>query len=57
MVGDNPNAYVCAGHVMGTPTPDIRSGMIGAGAKNCYVPGEAAKLHTEGQFLCLCQPR
>jgi len=57
MVGDNPNAYVCAGHLLGMPPGDIRSGMIGAGARNCYVPGEAPKLHTEGQFLCLCAPR
>jgi hypothetical protein len=57
MVGDNPNAYVCAGHLLGMPPGDIRSGMIGAGARSCYVPGEAPKLHTEGQFLCLCAPR
>ena len=57
MVGDNPNAFVCAGHVQGTPAPDTRSGMIGAGGKRCYVPGEAGRLHTDGPFLCLCSPR
>lgn len=39
-VGGRPDAYVCAGHVKGSPPGEIRSGMIGAGMRSCYVPGE-----------------
>jgi hypothetical protein len=56
-VGGRPDAYVCAGHVKGAPPGEIRSGMIGAGSKNCYVPGEQGRMHTDGPFVCLCSPR
>jgi hypothetical protein len=56
-VGGRPDAFVCAGHVRGAPPTEIRSGMIGAGSRNCYVPGEIGKVHTDGPFVCLCSPR
>lgn len=56
-VGGRPDAYVCAGHVLGAPPTEIRSGMIGAGGQHCYVPGEVGKAHTDGPFVCLCSPR
>jgi hypothetical protein len=56
-VGGRPDAYVCAGHVNGAPYGEIRSGMIGAGSTNCYVPGEQGRMHTDGPFVCLCSPR
>ena len=56
-VGGRPDAYVCAGHVAGAPYGEIRSGMIGAGSTNCYVPGEQGRMHTDGPFVCLCSPR
>ncbi len=56
-VGCRPDAYVCAGHVKGAPPGEIRSGMIGAGMTNCYVPGEVGRARTDGPFVCLCSPR
>src|SRR6476620_1510922 len=56
-VGGRPDAYVCAGHVTGAPYGEIRSGMIGAGSTNCYVPGEQGRMHSDGPFVCLCDPR
>jgi hypothetical protein len=56
-VGGRPDAYVCAGHVKGAPPGEIRSGMIGAGMRNCYVPGEVGRTQTDGPFVCLCAPR
>jgi hypothetical protein len=56
-VGGRPDAYVCAGHVAGAPYGEIRSGMIGAGSRNCYVPGEQGRMHSDGPFVCLCDPR
>ena len=56
-VGGRPDAYVCACHVAGAPYGEIRSGMIGAGSTNCYVPGEQGRMHTDGPFVCLCSPR
>ena len=56
-VGGRPDAYVCAGHVLGAPPAEIRSGMIGAGSSSCYVPGEVGRAKTDGPFVCLCAPR
>jgi hypothetical protein len=56
-VGGRPDAYVCAGRVKGAPYGEVRSGMIGAGSSNCYVPGEQGRMHTDGPFVCLCSPR
>lgn len=56
-VGGRPDAYVCAGHVAGAPVGEIRSGMIGAGSTNCYVPGEVGRAKSDGPFVCLCAPR
>jgi hypothetical protein len=56
-VGGRPDAYVCAGHVQGAPPNEIRSGMIAAGGRNCYVPGEVGRAHSDGPFVCLCSPR
>jgi hypothetical protein len=55
-VGGRSDAFVCAGHVKGAPPNEIRSGMNGAGGRNCYVPGEAARARADGAFLCLCSP-
>lgn len=56
-VGGRPDAFVCAGHVKGAPPGEIRSGMIGAGMRDCYVPGEVGRTKTDGPFVCLCSPR
>ena len=45
------------GRVKGAPYGEIRSGMIGAGSTNCYVPGEQGRMRTDGPFVCLCSPR
>src|SRR6478672_4130861 len=56
-VGGRPDAYVCAGSVLGAPPGEIRSGMIGAGSTTCYVPGEVGRAKSDGPFVCLCAPR